>query len=91
MKENQKNKWAKIRAKGKRNYIIVNGILGWGIPTAILFTLLTSYLDNDAIIFNKELMNSLFTSLIIFSIVGIPFGFWTWNWMERIYNKNNVE
>ncbi len=29
-------KWAKTREKGKQRFVLVNGVLGWGVTTAIL-------------------------------------------------------
>jgi hypothetical protein len=42
MKETQRNKWEIKRAKGKKNFVIFNGIIGWGIPTAILVPVISS-------------------------------------------------
>ncbi len=89
MKETQRNKWERTRVKGKKNYIFYNGIIGWGIPTAILFTFISSYLENSSIILNQAFFKSLLSSIVIFSIGGIFFGLWTWHWTERIY-KNSI-
>jgi hypothetical protein len=91
MKETQKIRWEKTKARGKKKYIIYNGILGWGIPTAILFTLITTLMDNKSITFNQELYKSFLISLITFSVGGILFGFWTWHWIERLYRKNKTD
>jgi hypothetical protein len=91
MKESQKIRWEKIKAKGKKKYIINHGILGGGIPTAILFTLITTWMDNKSLTFNQELCKSFLISLITFSASGILFGFWTWYCIERFYRKNKTD
>lgn len=91
MKEAQKNKWQKTRAKGKRNYIIFNGVIGWGIPTGVLFTLFTSLVNDKSITFDQDFFRTMITSIVLFPIGGIFFGLWTWNWMERLYKKNKPE
>jgi len=72
-------------------YIIFHGMLGWGIPTAILFTLITTYMDHKSLILNQELFKLLLISTVTFLVFGILFGLWTWHWMERLYNKNNKQ
>jgi len=37
---NKLEKWEKLRAKGKWNYILLYGVLGWGFSTGILFSLI---------------------------------------------------
>ena len=36
---NKSEKWEKLRAKGKWNFILKYGVLLWGVGTAVLFSL----------------------------------------------------
>ncbi|WP_410511501.1 hypothetical protein PaeBR_15610 [Paenibacillus sp. BR2-3] len=88
MKEAQRNKWEKTRTKGKKRFLIINGIVGWGISTALLFTLISSFFDHQyTIIFDKDFIMDLVTSLIIFPVGGLFWGLWVWSWMEKLYMK----
>lgn len=82
------NKWDRIRARGRMKYIIFNGIISWGIPTAMLYTLIITLWETKTIELNKEFFNQLISSLIIFPFVGIGVGMWTWRLMESNYQKN---
>ncbi|MDY6977129.1 MAG: hypothetical protein SVW51_13060 [Pseudomonadota bacterium] len=39
------DKWAKTREKGKQRFVLANGVLGWGLPTAILWVFLMEFLE----------------------------------------------
>ncbi|RJX37662.1 hypothetical protein D3P09_22070 [Paenibacillus pinisoli] len=80
-------KWEQTRAKGKKNYVIFNGLLGWGIPMALLYTAVWTYIQHQEIAFNQELYQTLIISLVIFSVAGVGFGIWTWNTTEKQYQK----
>lgn len=75
-------KWAKTREKGKQHFVLVNGVLGWGVSTAIFWTLLMEFLDPLENIWVRPTI-----ALIIFPIAGIAFGHLTWNKSEKAYEK----
>ncbi|RJE90251.1 hypothetical protein D3P07_08575 [Paenibacillus sp. 1011MAR3C5] len=85
------DKWELTRAKGKKNYVLWNGVLGWGIPTGILFTALSTYINHKEFVFNQDFYQTLFLSLVLFSLGGVVFGLWTWSWTEKLYRKNKGE
>ena len=62
------NKWAKIREKGKQRFVLVNGVLGWGVSTAILWVFLMEFLEPSENIWVRPI-----TALIIFPIAGVAF------------------
>ncbi|WP_334060504.1 hypothetical protein [Alteromonas sp. S005] len=76
------NKWAKIREKGKQRFVLVNGVLGWGLPTAILWVFLMEFLEPSENIWVRPII-----ALIIFPIAGIAFGHLMWNKSEKAYEK----
>ena len=77
------DKWAKTREKGKQRFVLVNGVLGWGVSTAILWALLMEFLDPLENIWVRPTI-----ALIIFPIAGIAFGHLTWNKSEKTYEKH---
>lgn len=76
------NKWAKIREKGKQRFVLVNGVLGWGLPTSILWVFLMEFLEPSENIWVRPI-----TALIIFPIAGVAFGHLMWNKSEKTYEK----
>ena len=57
----------------KLRFILLRGPLGWGIPTAILFQLIM-HLTGE-----QDFFDGIISSLIIFPLVGILFGYFTWH------------
>jgi hypothetical protein len=57
-------KWANSSKLGRSRFVLLYGVLGWGIPTAILFTLLQSYQNGrDGFLFQ------LIPALVLFPVV----------------------
>jgi|TARA_B110000211_G_C13811680_1_gene435191 hypothetical protein len=61
----------------KFRFILLRGVLGWGIPTAIIFQLIM-HLTGD-----RNFFDGLISSLIIFPISGIFFGYFLWKAKSR--------
>lgn len=57
----------------KLRFILLRGPLGWGIPTAILFQLIMHLTDE------QDFFDGIISSLIIFPLVGILFGYFMWH------------
>jgi hypothetical protein len=72
-------RWAKFSKLGRTQYVLRFGVLGWGIPTAILFALIQSYRRGS-----DGFLVQLIPALIIFPLGGILFGRLMWWMMERI-------
>lgn len=77
-------KWQKIREKGKWNYIIIYGVLLWGISTAILFSIIFPLIKGET----SWLIFPL--SLVIFPIGGMGWGCSMWLYMENAYKKSKT-
>jgi hypothetical protein len=72
-------RWAKFSKLGRTQYVLRFGVLGWGIPTAILFALIQSYRQGSG-----GFLFELIPALIIFPLGGILFGRIMWWMMEKI-------
>jgi len=75
-------KWVKKREKGKQHFVLVNGVLGWGVITAILWSVLMELIEPSQKIWVRPII-----ALIIFPIAGIAFGHLMWNKSEKAYKK----
>lgn len=81
MSESERAKWERTRAKGKRRFIVVRGVLGWGMTTALLVSA-WSWIEGEP---TSHLWPHLVTSMISFCLVGIVFGSLLWSYMEGRY------
>jgi len=88
LNQKQKARWASIRQRGLTRFVIFNGMIGWGLSTAILFALLDTYFERKVIAFDAEFIENLVTSLIIFPVGGIVWGIVVWFWTEKSYRKD---
>lgn len=78
---NQLAKWEDVRKKGFLRFVLVQGVLRWGVGTAILYTLFTW------LVAHTNLLKVLSLSLVIFPICGIFFGIIMWFVLQRNYQK----
>ncbi|MEM7784733.1 MAG: hypothetical protein AAF623_15390 [Planctomycetota bacterium] len=82
MKEKQFKKWTETRKRGMIYFVVVYGVLAWGLGTGILWSLLTSMMSG------WEGTSLRFTlGLIFFPIGGILFGVLMWFILEKQYKK----
>ena len=85
-KQSRIAKWEKIREKGKNQFIIKFGVIGWGIPTAILWGITMFFVTSGPKTFLKFVI-WVGVALIVFPIGGYFWGLWMWWWSERWYKK----
>jgi hypothetical protein len=78
-------KWTKLRERGRKQFVLRYGVLGWGVPTAILFTLLGGFQEGWDGVAVKGLI-----ALVIFPLAGILWGRLMWAFFEWM-NRREVE
>ncbi len=81
MSNHRKQKLKKIISKGMLYYIVVYGILFWGLLTGALVSAISFFIHNEPI---GEAIGSNF---IAFPIGGIFFGLFMWVVLNNQYNK----
>lgn len=81
MNDAQLNKLEKKIAKGKWHYVLKHGVIGWGIPTAVCFSIIRD-LSGDAV-FSDEIGSS----LIIFCLAGLGWGQFMWKSLKKNYDE----
>jgi hypothetical protein len=75
-------KWTDLSKLGRKRFVLFYGVLGWGIPTAILFALIQSYLDGW-----DQFPYHLTQALLIFPLGGVVWGRVMWKFLERRHAK----
>ena len=71
----------KIISKGKWHYIFFHGVIGWGVSTAVLFSLIQAFI--------KEIpfTETLALSFVLFPLGGIAWGALMWGYLTKSYDK----
>ena len=82
MKDKQFDKWQKMRAKGKEKFILINGLLSWGVPMFVVMTFVVNMPENGEMVFGLIAINAL-----IWALGGLAFGYFTWTLSEKNYQK----
>jgi hypothetical protein len=80
-------KWEKQRAKGKWNFVLVYGVLGWGVTCGVLFGCVC-YAKIIPIADRQTFLP--FASIVfVFSLAGLVWGAAMWTYLEMLYRKEN--
>lgn len=67
--------------KGKWHFVIIYGVLGWGVSTALLVTMLQSYITSTPFV------DKVTTALVFYPASGLGFGLVLWMILNNQYNK----
>lgn len=84
-KEEQRAQWAITRQKGKARFILFRGVLGWGVTTAVLYSLMMWF------VLDSNIKMLLPISLIVFPTGGLLWGWSLWHFHERLFRKQNLQ
>ena len=79
-------KWETTRAKGKKRFVWVNGFIGWGITTAILWSLAMQFIQPSIDILVRPLI-----ALALFPLGGLLWAHFVWWATEKKYLEAKVE
>jgi len=82
MNNSKKEKLNKLVAKGIWHYVLVYGVLLWGVTTAILFSIFWHFFGLSS--FGSVIL----PSLIQFPLGGVIFGLLMWYIMKWQYKKS---
>lgn len=88
MTKTQFHRWARLRSGGKWRYILINGVLYWGVLTAVLWSGAMAWLG---VLDGGTFLGTLRFAVPIFGIGGILFGLLTWSVSEKAYAKARDE
>jgi hypothetical protein len=76
--ETKPSRQNRILAKGRTHFILWRGVIGWGITTALGFSLIMGWGQPL-----ESALPILLISLVIFPIVGFFWGSLMWRWIEK--------
>jgi hypothetical protein len=75
-------KWEATRRKGKAKFILVSGILSWGLPMFVVMTFVVNRQPDK-----PDSPTLILTSAVIWALGGALFGWVIWNMSEKKYQK----
>jgi hypothetical protein len=82
-------RWEKNRAMGRRDFILRRGVLGWGVPAALI-TIVYKVVQEQGFVTTPQLTAALRTAiivaLVVFPLCGWIFGRWLWTAGEARYS-----
>lgn len=76
-------RWRKIRAKGKRHFVLMYGVLGFGLTAFALSTVADYYGHAAKFASNSGHFWEPGFSLLLWFLIGFGWGLWMWRYMER--------
>jgi hypothetical protein len=76
----QAARWESVRRRGRRRFILVEGVLIWGVSGGVLTAIVTHLLGSPG-----PLWGGLAINLVLFPLGGIGFGKKMWTHGERRY------
>jgi hypothetical protein len=84
--DERRKSWLKISARGRNHFIFVRGVLGWGISTFALFTLMQVYVDHNR---NYLSPPHLLVGVVSFAAAGYGWGAVMWQFFRQRLGKGN--
>ena len=89
MTDQQASSWAAVRERGRRRYILVNGVLCWGVITGVLWSGVMWFQSHERTLPAFALLLGI--ALVGFPLGGLVWGAWMWRCMERRFGAWQAE
>lgn len=80
--KNRFERWERTRAKGKWSFVLIYGVIYWGLGTALAFSVIF-----PLVVPNVSFMSVLPWSIIMFPLGGAVWAVIMWALSERTYQK----
>lgn len=85
MREQDRAKWDRPRAEGKRRFVLRRGVVGWGLSSGLLFAMLS---EMDGVQHVHNVWLALPRTILLFLVGGYFWGVSMWSYIERSDRKN---
>jgi len=83
-------RWKKLRSKGKKHFVLMHGVIGWGVVMAVAMpfvTWLLNSIDPDPL-HPPDHVKTVLLAFLIFPIGGYIWGAFIWSVMEKRYARH---
>lgn len=92
LRRDEMRRWEEKRALGRRGFTVRYGIVGWGVPAALLTIAYAVFAEQgtavDAEAFSTRLRLGIAAALVVFPTLGHHFGGRLWTAGEDRYEAN---
>lgn len=83
--ERRLEKSRRLRERGRRHFIVWSGVIGWGVPTALLFSVGMAWWLAD-----RTFLDVAPLAIVVFPIGGYFWGAVMWSWFEREWKRQEA-
>jgi hypothetical protein len=84
----RRGRWAAIAAKGKTRWVLLRGVLGFGILLTA-FTFLWEHFNDQTRLGLRQISSDLLVRVPFCLMGGYIFGLLTWKWFSLRYGRSN--
>lgn len=83
------SKWEKVRSRGKRHFVLIRGVLGWGLVMFLFMTVFSHFQKTGfkAPSFDDISITIIVINAVIWPIAGFVWGACTWSITDKSYLK----
>ena len=81
--DNNIKTWNEVKSMGMRNFILKYGIMKWGVPTGILYFVITLLFSFNIGSIRSFILSTVINLLIFILLGGSLFGFLMWGILEK--------
>jgi hypothetical protein len=78
----QASQWERVRQRGRRRYVVLYGVIGWGLLIALLSSAIHALISG----LDGAVRNLAF-NLVMMPLFGILFGYWMWSYNEDKHRR----
>ena len=83
-------RWERLRANGRSYFIWRNGVVGWGLPAALV-TAIYKVIEQQGLVWppalSRDLQSAFVLIAVVFPVLGYVFGSWLWTQGEAQYRR----
>jgi hypothetical protein len=84
-------RWERERSRGRSHFIWRRGVVGWGVPAAMLtiaYKAWQLHALGGAFAMTNDLRDGIALSVVVFPLCGYMFGSWLWTREEGEYEAH---
>ena len=82
MKPKEREKWEKIRSKGRLHFALLYGAVAWGVTAGVSFAIAKTLVSGGRL-GSAEFLAEALVAVPVFCVGGLVWGTWIWRTTEK--------